>query len=190
MGVTGLDRNWTAHLETVAGIQQSLLPALVAGACGVASAAVRDAMSLDGATAFFRGTADQVGQVRRFAMSVLDGHDAVDLVVLAASELATNAPEHTRSGRQGGMFSVHLAEAGASYAALVVTDLGGPGEPAPRPAGADAESGRGLVVVRSVSAVFRVIGDQRPALGLAAPDGCLDRGQMRSVAAVISADAP
>jgi anti-sigma regulatory factor (Ser/Thr protein kinase) len=71
--------------------------------------------------------------------------------VLVAAELAANSIVHSASGHDGGMFLVHLAELDPDHVAIVITDQGGSGVPRERHAGPDAESGRGLAVVRSLT---------------------------------------
>ena len=53
----------------------------------------------------FPGHPDQVRQARRFVARALDGCPAADDAVLGVSELASNAIQHTRSGK-GGRFQV------------------------------------------------------------------------------------
>ena len=76
---------------------------------------------------------------------------------MAASELAANAIAHTASG-SGGKFAVHLSDLG-DRVAILVCDEGGPTIPSPRKAADQEESGRGLWLVASLCAEFRVIGD-------------------------------
>jgi anti-sigma regulatory factor (Ser/Thr protein kinase) len=123
------------------------------------------------ASQVFDGTRDQVRAVRQFIRAGLSGHPALTDAVLVASELATNAIEHSASGLEGGMFIVHLAEVSADHVAIIVTDQGGPAIPHARDADAGAESGRGLGVVRSLTSVFVTVGGSN----------------MRSVLAVIPA---
>ena len=102
----------------------------------------------------FLGTGDQLAAVRRFVRSEFGGHPALDDAVLAASELAANALAHTRSGREGGTFTVHLGVMSSKSVCILVADQGGPTAPQARHAGIDAESGRGLDLVTAVSAIF------------------------------------
>jgi anti-sigma regulatory factor (Ser/Thr protein kinase) len=102
----------------------------------------------------FQGTPRQVAAVRSFVRSEFAGHAAIGDAVTAASELAANAITHTASGRDGGNFKVFLGVLSRPSVCLLVTDDGGPGTPAPRAAGADAESGRGLDIVTRISSVF------------------------------------
>jgi serine/threonine-protein kinase RsbW len=110
-------------------------------------------------TRTFPGTSDQLAAVRRFVRSQFADHPALDDAVLAASELAANAIAHTRSGRAGGTFTVHLGVMSSKSVSIFVADEGGPTVPDPQRAGVDAESGRGLDLVTAVSAIFVPAGD-------------------------------
>jgi len=103
----------------------------------------------------FPGEPEQVAAVRRWIISLLpDCPPRADLT-LVASELAGNAIRHTASG-QGGTFAVRVAW-GGDTALVAVADAGGSGEPrvVDDPA---AEGGRGLLVVRELSARMSVSG--------------------------------
>jgi anti-sigma regulatory factor (Ser/Thr protein kinase) len=91
----------------------------------------------------FAGAAGQVREARRFLAGVLDGCPAADDALLCASELATNAVLHSRSGRPGGCFTVRAARRAGSVR-VEVTDEGGPWG---RERDGDGQSGRGLVIV-------------------------------------------
>jgi serine/threonine-protein kinase RsbW len=110
-----------------------------------------------GAVRVLSGDAGQVGVARSFVRDVLIGHPARPDAVAAVSELAANAVVHSASGTGRGRFVVQAFALGAGHAGLIVTDQGGPSVP-PFPAVVDlnAVSGRGLVVVRSLSCWFRV----------------------------------
>jgi anti-sigma regulatory factor (Ser/Thr protein kinase) len=71
----------------------------------------------------FRGSPDQVGQVRAGVREYLAGCPRADDAVLIASELAANAVLH--SGSAGQVFTVR-AEMFRDYAWVEVEDLGGP----------------------------------------------------------------
>ena len=100
----------------------------------------------------FPGHPDQVRQARRFVARALDGCPAAADAVLAVSELASNAIQHTRSG-QGGRFQV-LVWRGRASACVAVIDDGARRGPAPRSPGPGdlAESGHGLHVVAELAA--------------------------------------
>jgi anti-sigma regulatory factor (Ser/Thr protein kinase) len=91
----------------------------------------------------FPGEAGQVREARLFLAGVLNGGPAADDALLCLSELATNAVRHSRSGRPGGGFTVR-ATAREGSVRVEVEDEGGPWQP---DAGADGQSGRGLLIV-------------------------------------------
>ncbi|WP_153533483.1 ATP-binding protein [Actinomadura macrotermitis] len=108
----------------------------------------------------FHGKADQVRLVRAFAAHLLAGFPSLDDVLLVLDELAVNAVRHTRSGRDGGRFTV---EVGMDVAGVIVyvTDQGGPGEPRLRDIIDLAEGGRGLLTVEALTASWSWTGDAR-----------------------------
>jgi hypothetical protein len=106
----------------------------------------------------FAGDAGQIGVLRQWLASLLPPCPARDDVTYVASELGTNAVRHTASG-QGGSFEVEVT----CYGPLVrvaVADGGAPGGPRliDDPQG---ESGRGLLVVRSLAVRTGQRGDHR-----------------------------
>ena len=109
----------------------------------------------------FPGEAAQLSAVRRWLTSFLPDSDARDDLVSIATELASNAICHTRSG-EGGYFAVEVGwysdririavtDGGAMEGPRLITD----------PAG---EHGRGLLLVRGLSKSTGVDGDQRSRL--------------------------
>jgi len=103
----------------------------------------------------FPGEAEQVAAVRRWITSLLPDCPSRGDLVLVASELAGNAVRHSASG-QGGTFAVHVTWGGGAVL-VAVDDAGGPGQPRV----VDdrlAEGGRGLLVVRELSARMSVSG--------------------------------
>src|SRR5579862_5861841 len=56
----------------------------------------------------FPGQPPQVSQARSWVASLLPGCAPLDDLLLFASELASNAITHTRSGRPGGRFTVEV----------------------------------------------------------------------------------
>jgi serine/threonine-protein kinase RsbW len=109
----------------------------------------------------FRGEPGQVPLVRDFVSRYLDGRhcpaEAVQDILVCATELAANAVLHSRSGLPGGHFSVEIACAGQSVH-VTVEDSGGPW--AEHGTGdIDAECGRGLPVVAALSADTGITGD-------------------------------
>jgi serine/threonine-protein kinase RsbW len=117
----------------------------------------------------FRGERGQVPLVRDFISRYLDGRycpaEAVEDVLVCATELAANAVLHSRSGLPGGHFSVEVAYTGQSVH-VAVADSGGPwaergngGVDAECDGDIDDECGRGLPVVAALSADMGVTGD-------------------------------
>lgn len=83
--------------------------------------AVMDAVT----TAFrFPGHAAQISRVRARIGEIMNGLPIADDVLLAASELATNAVRHTESGTDGGEFVVAVQEF-HDRIVLHVADMGG-----------------------------------------------------------------
>src|SRR5580693_3826929 len=107
--------------------------------------------------AFF-GEQRELGALRRWLESLLPEHPARDDVVLVATELATNAVLHTASG-QGGWFEVDITWRGP-VVRIAVIDGGAPTGPRLiEDPGSD--HGRGLRIVRGLSACTGVRGDVR-----------------------------
>jgi anti-sigma regulatory factor (Ser/Thr protein kinase) len=106
----------------------------------------------------FPGVPDQPARVRRKLAKVLRKHPDLDDILLVASELCTNAVVHTRSGHQGGTFSVEVTATGESLL-VAVTDGGAPSGPRLiTPAETDPHF-RGLLVVERLSSDYGVDGD-------------------------------
>jgi anti-sigma regulatory factor (Ser/Thr protein kinase) len=81
------------------------------------------------ATTFQRSYQGQPSHVRRVRADLApfaEGCPRADDLILAASELATNAIMHSRSGKPGGKFTVRVSLYEGHYAWLEVEDLGGP----------------------------------------------------------------
>ena len=106
----------------------------------------------------YRGEETQIRDLRRWICDRLPQCAARDDVIVVAAELATNAVKHTGSGR-GGWFTIDLSWHPFAVR-IAVADQGAPsgpeltGDPGPL-----AESGRGLQVVRGLSARTGVVGD-------------------------------
>lgn len=100
----------------------------------------------------FPGRPEQVAHARRFVARVLDGCPVVDDALLCASELASNAIRHTRTGLSG-TFQVVVWRGRASVCVAVLDD-GSDTTPTPArvPRGALAESGHGLLTVQALAA--------------------------------------
>jgi serine/threonine-protein kinase RsbW len=95
----------------------------------------------------YPGTADQAKHVRADLARVAGDCPVLDELVLLASELATNAIRHSRSGHPAGTFTVRATLYPDRYALVEVTDHGGTWT-ADR---ADEEQGRGLAIVAAVA---------------------------------------
>jgi hypothetical protein len=97
----------------------------------------------------FPGEERQLRDVRRWLAASLPGCPVLDEVVSIATELGANAIRHSATGLDG-KFTVEITQA-PFCVQVAVTDDGGPG--APRViADPDGEHGRGLVLVRGLSA--------------------------------------
>ncbi|MFI7241240.1 ATP-binding protein [Streptomyces qinglanensis] len=83
------------------------------------------------------------------AWGLPDGADAMDTLRLIVSELATNAVQHTL-GRSP-TFTVDLRLEQTERLHLGVTDSH-PGRPRPLPAAVQQDHGRGLVIIRTLTA--------------------------------------
>ncbi|MFC9973860.1 ATP-binding protein [Spirillospora sp. NPDC127200] len=108
----------------------------------------------------YSGRREQVSAARRLAQTMFAGVPCEHAVVLAASELATNAIRHSHSGAEGGWFGLELVYANPAYVA--VTDLGGSGVPTVLPEGytgpCGEEGGRGLLTLYELATEFGVRG--------------------------------
>jgi two-component sensor histidine kinase len=96
----------------------------------------------------YPGTADQVRQVREDLAAFTEGFPLADDLVLMASELATNALVHSRSGKPGGTFTVRAEIRAGDFARLEVEDQGGEWT-GQQPD--DDEHGRGLAIVAALA---------------------------------------
>jgi serine/threonine-protein kinase RsbW len=99
----------------------------------------------------FVGVPEQVGEARAFVGTLFGREPACDDAVWITGELATNAIQHTRSGRPGGRFTVQVAQ-GEAALFVAVYDQGGAGEPV---FGGEPDelsvSGRGLFGVEAIA---------------------------------------
>jgi anti-sigma regulatory factor (Ser/Thr protein kinase) len=101
----------------------------------------------------FPGRPEQVAQARRFVARMLDGCPVADDAQLCASELASNAIRHTRTGRRSGKFQVVVWRGRASVCVAVLDDgSDSTSAPAAGTAGMLAESGHGLLTVQTLAA--------------------------------------
>src|ERR1700735_3011131 len=111
----------------------------------MAGLAVRETVTLAG-----RG--DRARAARWFAGEVLGpGHPCGDVAVLLVSEIFSNSVRHSGSGAAGETVTVAV-RAGEGIVRVEVIDRAGPGMPELRPAGRDAEGGRGLQLVAAFAA--------------------------------------
>jgi serine/threonine-protein kinase RsbW len=107
----------------------------------------------------FPGEPRQLGELRRWIASLLPPRPPRDNVTSVADELASNAIRHTRSGNDGGQFTVEITRHGL-LVRVTVTDDGAPSRPqlVDDP---DSEHGRGLVVVNALAVRAGVHGDRQ-----------------------------
>ena len=98
------------------------------------------------------GVAERAQVAREFVRGVVgEGHPCVDMAVLLVSEVFGNSVRHSGSGADGETVTVAV-RAGGGVVRVEVTDRAGPGTPGLRPAGHDAEGGRGLQLVAALAA--------------------------------------
>jgi len=107
----------------------------------------------------FPGCERELSRLRRWLSSLLPDCPERDEVLSIATELATNALEHTASGAPGGTFAVEVTWH-RSVMLVAVADGGSPGEPRVIE-DLDGERGRGLLLVRGLSARTGWTGDER-----------------------------
>jgi anti-sigma regulatory factor (Ser/Thr protein kinase) len=100
----------------------------------------------------FPGHPDQVAAARHFVSRALASCPAETDVVLLTSELATNAVQHSATGR-GGTFAVSISHGPGRVRITVSDDDGSAGHPV-MTAGTDelATTGRGLILVDFLAA--------------------------------------
>jgi two-component sensor histidine kinase len=94
----------------------------------------------------YPGTASQPRHVRA-DLAAVDGCPAAESLLLLASELATNAILHSRSGHPERTFTVRATLSPGAYARVEVEDQGGPWTADEH----DVERGRGLAIVAAVA---------------------------------------
>jgi anti-sigma regulatory factor (Ser/Thr protein kinase) len=106
--------------------------------------AVRESVTL-------AGRAERARAARAFVSEVLGpGHPCRDVAVLLTSEIFGNSVRHSGSGAPGETVTVAV-KAGNGIVRVEVTDRAGSGTPELRPAGRDAEGGRGLQLVTGLA---------------------------------------
>jgi len=110
----------------------------------------------------FPGEPAQVGKARSWVAELLPACDPLDELLIFASELATNAVTHTRSGEPGGWFSVEITWS-PEVARVVVGDQGSDEVPTSEASSGDGatdtETGRGLLLIDAMSAGWGAAGD-------------------------------
>lgn len=113
----------------------------------------------------FSGLPSQVGGARRWLAEMIIGFTALDDVLLAFSELATNAIMHTDSGQPGGTFTVRLAIR-QEVVRVEVLDQGGTwaggqdgGDYEAEHAEDASQCGRGLTIVAAITDAWGISGD-------------------------------
>jgi anti-sigma regulatory factor (Ser/Thr protein kinase) len=98
-------------------------------------------------TVTLAGRAERARLARAFVEGVLGpGHPCGDVAALLVGELFSNSLRHSGSGAPGETVTVAVKTVN-DVIRVEVTDRSGPGVPEPRPAGSDAEDGRGLHLV-------------------------------------------
>jgi serine/threonine-protein kinase RsbW len=105
--------------------------------------------------ATYPGAPESVRVVRHQAAEALAGIPCGEDVMYALSEVATNAVVHSRSGQDGGEFTVAVDVFPGLQVAFTVTDQGGPWQEG----GPDFYL-HGLGIVREMAAAVRIGGDQ------------------------------
>ena len=104
-------------------------------------------------TVTLAGRADRARLARAFVEGALGpGHPCGGVAALLASELFSNSLRHSGSGAPGETLTVAVKTAISGVIRVEVADRSGPGVPEPRPAGSDAEDGRGLHLVARLAA--------------------------------------
>jgi anti-sigma regulatory factor (Ser/Thr protein kinase) len=93
------------------------------------------------------GQPDRARVARVFVAAVLGpGHPCCDVTVLLMSELFSNSVRHSASGLPGETVTV-----GVGMVRVEIDDRSGPGVLGLRPAGGEADDGRGLVLVEGLA---------------------------------------
>ena len=103
----------------------------------------------------YPGTTRQVGAVRSDLRDLLANCPSADDVILCASELATNAVLHSRSGQPGRTFTMRVTLIAGNFVRIHVEDDGGPWTPAL----GDLDRRHGLDIVEALAAEWVIEGD-------------------------------
>lgn len=140
----------------------------------------------------FPGREGEVRAVRHWIAALLPECPARDDVMTVAVELVTNALRFTASGRGGnaGWFAVEITWHNATVQVAVADGGGSPDGPVltEHPGNTDCEHGRGLQIVRALSARTGICGDQHGRVVWAdvpwvgdSPPGLLTQGQESAI---------
>jgi serine/threonine-protein kinase RsbW len=105
----------------------------------------------------FPARPDQVREARAFVRDNLGCCPVADAALLACSELASNAVQHSRSARPGGAFTVRVRLCPGAWAWIEVQDEGGRWAAGKR---RSDERGRGLVVVDEMAGWWDIREDE------------------------------
>uniref|UniRef100_UPI003F497C76 ATP-binding protein n=1 Tax=Nonomuraea bangladeshensis TaxID=404385 RepID=UPI003F497C76 len=97
----------------------------------------------------FHASLSELQHVRRYVKGLMSGHPAADDAIMAVSELAANAIEHSASADSGG-FTVQVTHLEGAVR-IAVHDAGGPEQPKLVHSSLDTTRGRGLFIVDSIS---------------------------------------
>jgi two-component sensor histidine kinase len=95
----------------------------------------------------YPGRPDQIQRVRADLRALLATCPVAEDAILCASELATNATSHSRSGQPGGRLAIHAKVCPGEFVQVEVRDQGGPWADA----GNDGDRPHGLDIVRAVA---------------------------------------
>ncbi len=106
-------------------------------------------------TVAYPGSAEQISIVRADLRVLLGGCPMAGDVILCASELATNATLHSRSGMQDGTFTVRASIGLGHRVQVEVEDRGGPWTASTT----DPDRYHGLAIIRALATDWGITGD-------------------------------
>jgi serine/threonine-protein kinase RsbW len=112
------------------------------------------ALAVRTSTVAYPGSAEQIRVVRADLRALLGACPMADDVILCASELATNATLHSRSGLQGGTFTVRASIDLGHSVQVEVEDRGGPWTAATT----DPDRYHGLDIIRALATDWGITG--------------------------------
>jgi anti-sigma regulatory factor (Ser/Thr protein kinase) len=113
------------------------------------------ALALRTSTVTYQGSAAQIRVVRADLGALLAGCPMADDVILCVSELAANATLHSRSGLQGGTFTVRASIDIGRSVQVEIEDKGGPWSSTPT----DPGRHHGLDIIRALATDWGITGD-------------------------------